>query len=119
MKRLFFFFFLLLLAGCASETVSTGETKEFTLTARNWEFEPSTITVNEGDTVVLHITGEDDGSGTGHGIAIPAFGVDKTFRNGESVDITFVADRKGTFPFFCQVYCGEGHGDMKGTLIVQ
>src|SRR3989338_8559345 len=34
--------------------VSDSEIKEFDMTAKQWEFTPSTITVNEGDTVRLN-----------------------------------------------------------------
>ena len=91
----------------------------FNVNSRNFVFEPDTINVKLGDTVVLNVFGEDDGSGIGHGIGIPAFGVNKPFREGETVTVTFVADKKGVFPFFCSVYCGEGHGDMKGKIIVE
>lgn len=123
MKKVVFAFLtiLLVLSGCggsAPEATTTGETKEFTIIARNWEWEPSVIEVNRGDTVLLHVVGEDDGTGAGHGIAFGSFGVHKVVRGGETVDIEFVADKSGTFPFVCSVFCGRGHADMKGTLIV-
>ena len=31
----------------------------------------------------------------------------------------FIADKKGEFEMFCSVYCGQGHGQMKGKLIVK
>ena len=30
----------------------------------------------------------------------------------------FTADKPGTFPFECWIFCGMGHGKMKGELIV-
>jgi len=116
-----FFSSLFLVYGCgiSGAAVSIIETKEFDIVSKSWEFSPDTITVNKGDKVILNIENLDDGSGTGHGITIPNFGVSKSFRKGESVTIEFVANKKGTFPFFCSVYCGSGHGDMKGRLIVK
>lgn len=116
-----FFSLLFLIYGCSinGAAVSATETKEFDIKAKNWEFSPDTITVNKGDKVILNIESLDDGSGVGHGITIPIFGVSKSFRGGESVTVEFIADKKGTFPFFCSVYCGSGHGDMKGKLIVK
>ena len=92
----------------------TASVKSFTITASQFEFSPSTITVNEGDTVKLTVTSED----TTHGISIPEFGVSKTIENGDTVTVEFVADQAGTFSFFCSVFCGSGHGSMKGTLVV-
>ena len=95
-------------------TSATGAIKEFTMTAKQYEFDPNTITVNLGDTVILHITSED----VKHGIALPDFGVSKDINPGEETTVEFVADKKGTFSFFCNVYCGAGHREMTGTLIV-
>lgn len=83
--------------------------------ARRFEFEPSTIEVTEGDHVRLIVQ-----SGDGvHGIGIKKFKVSKVVpRGGEQLTIDFVASAAGTFPILCSEYCGEGHDDMTGTLVV-
>lgn len=91
------------------------QTREFSVEAKQWEFNPSTITVNQGDTVKLTIKSVD----VAHGIAIPAFGIDKQLESGKEVEIEFVADKTGEFPFYCAVFCGQGHKDMTGTIIVE
>jgi|TARA_Y100000310_G_scaffold91480_1_gene88840 cytochrome c oxidase subunit 2 len=97
------------------DSQTTQETKEFTMTAKKWDFSPSTITVNEGDKVILNVESID----VTHGIAIPDFGVSESLSPGNTVKIEFTADKKGSFSFFCNVFCGSGHGGMSGTLIVQ
>ncbi|MBW2985358.1 cupredoxin domain-containing protein [Candidatus Woesearchaeota archaeon] len=89
--------------------------KEFDMTAKKWDFEPATIIVNEGDTVILHITSVD----VTHGFGLSAFGINEDLRKGETVDIEFIANQKGTFTFKCIVSCGSGHSGMKGQLIVE
>ena len=32
--------------------------------------------------------------------------------------IEFVASAAGEFPILCSEYCGDGHEDMKGMLVV-
>jgi len=91
------------------------EVKTFNMTARQWEFEPETITVNEGDTVVLNITSED----VAHGFAISQFGVNERLEPGQTTTVEFTADKAGTYTFFCSVFCGSGHSGMKGTLVVK
>ena len=91
------------------------ETKEFNIIAKQWDFSPSTITVNEGDKVILNVKSID----VTHGFAIPEFGVSEQLVPGNTVKIEFTADKKGTFSFFCNVFCGSGHGGMRGTLVVQ
>ena len=99
----------------SSTSQPTGQVREITMTAQNWEFIPSVIRVNEGDIVKLTIS-TIEGS---HGLAIPDFGVNQQLNQGETVTVQFTADKKGTFTFFCNVPCGSGHRDMKGQLIVE
>lgn len=98
-----------------SELPPAPSIKEFTMTARQWKFDPETITVNEGDTVKLQITSVD----VTHGFALSEFGINEFLEPGKTVNIEFIADKKGTFTFFCSVFCGSGHSEMKGTLIVK
>jgi len=88
--------------------------KEFTMTANNYQFSPSTITVNKGDTVRLKITSLDKT----HGIAISEYGINEVLPPNKEVTVEFVADKSGSFTYFCSVPCGPGHADMKGTLVV-
>ncbi len=88
--------------------------KEFTMTAKQWEFEPNTIEVNQGDLVKLSVTSID----VAHGIAILDYKINEYLSPGNEVKIEFVADKKGTFPFACSVSCGVGHRDMRGVLVV-
>ncbi len=94
---------------------STRAVKEFDVVARNWEFVPGTIEVNQGDRIVLNVESVDGD----HGIMISEFGVNEHLSPGEETMIEFVADKKGTFTFFCNVYCGAGHSNMRGELIVR
>ncbi len=91
------------------------ETKEFNITAKKWQFEPSVITVNKGDKVRLVVKSID----VSHGLIISEFGINQELEPGETKIIEFTADKIGTFSFFCSVYCGSGHGEMKGSLIVK
>lgn len=89
--------------------------KSFSMTAKQWEFVPSTITVNKGDTVRLSITSTD----VTHGFSLRQFGVSGNLEPGKTVQVEFVADKKGTFTFLCNVLCGSGHSGMKGSLVVK
>lgn len=93
----------------------TGQIKEFNMTAKQFEFIPNKITVNVGDTVILHITSTD----VAHGIAIPQFGVSQQLPPGQEETVQFVADKAGTYTFYCNVFCGSGHRSMIGSLVVQ
>ena len=103
----------------AQDAPADPETKTFEVVARRFEFEPSTIEVNEGDRVRLLVRSADGP----HGVEIKEFKVKKAVpraKPGDSpVEIEFVASSAGTFAILCSEYCGNGHKDMKGTLVVR
>ena len=70
--------------------------------------------MNKGDTVKLKLKSID----VAHGFLLPDFGINKRLDPGQEVEVTFTADKAGSFAFFCNVPCGPGHGGMKGTLVV-
>lgn len=98
----------------ATTTPSPAPVKEFAVTAKNWEFDPGTITVHKGDTVRLVITSVD----VAHGFALNDFNVSVNLPPGETKIVEFVADTVGTYTFFCNVFCGEGHRGMRGSFVV-
>jgi len=52
------------------------------------------------------------------GLQPPADNIIETLPAGETKTISFIADQVGEFNFFCSVFCGSGHSDMRGKLIV-
>ena len=91
-----------------------GKIVEINMIAKQFEFDPSVITVNKGDTVRIHIRSID----VAHGFALPEYGISERLQPNQAVDIEFIADKQGTFTFFCNIPCGSGHGSMRGTLTV-
>jgi cytochrome c oxidase subunit II len=98
---------------------TTAEPKVFEVVARRFSFEPATIEVEEGDTVRLLVRSADGP----HGVEIKAFKVKKAVpraKPGDSpVTIEFVASTAGEYPILCSEYCGSGHNDMTGALVVR
>lgn len=83
--------------------------------AKKFAFEPTRIDVAEGEHIRLVVTSADGV----HGVAIKKFKVEKTVpRGGTAVTIDFFASAPGEFPILCSEYCGNGHDDMKGALVV-
>ena len=93
----------------------TAEPRTIEVVARRYGFEPAVIEAVEGERLRILVT-----SGDGlHGFEIKKFKVSKEIpRGGDPVVIEFTASEAGEFPILCSVFCGDGHGDMKGTLIV-
>jgi cytochrome c oxidase subunit II len=94
---------------------SSANIKTIDVVASQFQFEPGTITVVQGDSVRLHLHSTD----RSHGVAIKAFRVKALIpESGATVTVQFVADRAGAFDITCSEYCGGGHAGMKGRLIV-
>lgn len=93
----------------------TGNIVEINITANKNVWDPTLITVKAGDTVRVNLINEDPYD---HGFAIEAFGVNKRMFAKQNTVIEFIASKKGDFPFYCSVPCGEGHFEQTGHLIV-
>ena len=84
--------------------------------AKRFAFEPSQIDVAVGERVLLSVRSADGV----HGMEIKKLKVKKEIpRGGEPVTIDFTATAEGNFPILCSEYCGNGHDDMSGMLIVR
>jgi cytochrome c oxidase subunit II len=84
--------------------------------ARRFAFEPAQIDAVAGERLRLMVRSADGV----HGVEIKKFKVKKEIpRGGEVVSIEFTASAAGTFPILCSEYCGDGHDDMAGALVVR
>jgi cytochrome c oxidase subunit 2 len=102
-------------ASPASAAGAQAPVKTIEVVARRFAFEPATIEVTQGDRVRL-IVASADGV---HGVGIRKFKVNTLVpRGGKPVTIEFTASEAGTFPLICSEACGDGHADMRGSLVV-
>ena len=110
MSRSVFAILIVLLAGVSAPAAT------FQVTASKYEFTPTEIQVDEGDTVVLELRSTD----VEHGLEIKELKVKVEIpKTGETVRTEFVARKAGTYAFKCSEYCGSGHSRMRGKLIVR
>jgi cytochrome c oxidase subunit 2 len=84
------------------------------LKAKKFEFTPSKITVKKGVPVVIELSSED----RSHGFNLPEFKVRADVQPGSPSKVRFTPDKAGEFDFSCDVFCGDGHEDMNGKLVV-
>jgi nitrous-oxide reductase len=82
-------------------------------------FAPEHIEVNEGETVVWHLTSQERAQDATHGLAIPAYNINLSIEPSEYTRVRFVADQPGTFPFYCSEFCSALHLEMMGYLRVK
>lgn len=95
-------------------TASAPQSHTIEMNARTFAFEPSTLTVQKGDTVTIHLESLD----AQHGLFIDGYDVNIQAEPGKSAQVTFVADKDGKFKFRCSVTCGPLHPFMIGELTV-
>jgi plastocyanin len=88
--------------------------KEFTITGQNYSFAPAAIAVKKGDTIKITFKNADGF----HDLEIDEFNAEtKRIKTGEEDVIIFVADKIGSFEFYCSVGIHRQIG-MKGILTV-
>lgn len=89
--------------------------KIINLEASQFKFSPNTIVVNKNDIVRLVTTSKD----VTHGVYIKDYAINVPVSKKEKKIIEFVATKTGEFNIHCSVYCGTGHSQMHGKLIVK
>jgi len=88
--------------------------REIHITAKKFDFTPDTITLKKGEPVVLVISSQD----RNHGFNLRGFGIRADINPGGTARIRFTPNKTGRFTFSCDVFCGDGHEDMTGTIVV-
>lgn len=83
--------------------------------AFQYGFAPDPLVVRTGEHVRLLVKSRD----VSHGAMIPEVDFSTEIPTGERKAAEFTAPMTpGEYPVFCSVFCGPGHGDMRGRLVV-
>lgn len=82
--------------------------------AKKFVYVPNEIRVKQGETVMLQFAAPE----VPMGFSLPDFGMRADIVPGKVATLQLTPDKTGTFTFLCDVFCGTGHEDMTGTLIV-
>lgn len=99
----------------ATQSSTATKEKTFNLTGGNFYFTPNKITVNKGDKVTIIFTS----NGGVHDFVIDEFQAKTALvMTGKTAQVSFVADKTGTFQFYCSVGQHRQLG-MVGALIVK
>ncbi|HEY7913068.1 MAG TPA: DUF5777 family beta-barrel protein [Blastocatellia bacterium] len=88
--------------------------REIRVSMKKFEFSPKQITVRKGERIKLIVKSED----VDHGIAVEELGIDQAVKAGQTKTVEFTATREGKFRMYCSVFCGDGHPEMEGEIIV-
>ena len=90
------------------------QARTFRVDARQYAYSPSELKVNAGDTVTLQLVSTD----VVHGLYVDGYDISVEADPGQTVTLTFTADKPGSFRFRCNVTCGAMHPFMIGKMTV-
>jgi cytochrome c oxidase subunit 2 len=115
MRRVLFTLLLGVAVTGAAYTQSAPPPRTIDVTAKKFEFEPRRIEVKVGEPVTLNLTSID----AEHGFECKGLRVKAvTYNEGLPTQVTFTAEKAGTYEFKCSHRCGAGHLAMKGQIVV-
>ncbi len=111
---LFTFFSFIVILIPAPSSMARPEERTFRIEASSFEFTPHSINVNPGDRVTIDLVSTD----VVHGLYLDGYDLEITSDPGQTTQLSFIADKSGTFHFRCSVTCGALHPFMIGKLNV-
>jgi len=82
--------------------------------ARKFAYTPNVIELQLGVPVIIELTSAD----RDHGFSVPDLGLRIDVEPGKTAQVRIVPGKAGTFDFHCDVFCGSGHEEMAGRIVV-
>jgi len=109
-------FALLAVAGTSASFrgSAAAESPVIKVVAQRFQFTPSEIALKSGQPIVLEITSLD----FIHGFNIPALGIRTNLLPGPPTRVALKGLAPGRYDFLCDNFCGSGHEEMNGTIVV-
>lgn len=98
----------------ASEGAAADTPREIAITAQRFRYTPADVPLRAGEPVVLVLTALD----FVHGFHIPDLGVRADLIPNRAVRIPIPPLPHGIVPFLCDNFCGDGHEEMQGRLVI-
>lgn len=99
----------------SSPSATTANETDITVTGSNFKLDPAAISVKKGQKVKITFTN----TGGEHNFVLDGYNVKtQVISSGQTRTVEFVADKTGTFQYYCSVGSHRALG-MQGTLTVQ
>jgi cytochrome c oxidase subunit II len=95
-------------------TDAAAQERTVKLEAHRFEYKPNRILLKKGEPVVLEITSLD----FVHGFNVPDLKIRADLPPGKITKVRVVFDKAGEYDFLCDNFCGSGHEEMGGKIIV-
>ncbi len=84
------------------------------IAVKKFEYMPPDVVLKKGEPVRLELTSLD----RVHGFDLPDLGIRVDVKPEETVTVRLTPEKTGTFVFHCDIFCGDGHEDLQGTIKV-
>ena len=109
---------IVLLIGAASlvlaKSKDQGE-RVVPIKVKRFEYVPQEVTLKKGVPVILELKSLD----VPHGFNLPDLGVRADVLPGQTARVHIVPKQTGRFVFHCDIFCGTGHEDLEGAIVVK
>lgn len=109
---------LLLAIGSAAMIVaarsSESDEQQVSMLAMKFDYWPDAVTVKKGKPVVLELSALD----RIHGFAVPGLGLRTDITPGPPTILRFTPEKAGVYSLHCDNFCGDGHEEMAGRIVV-
>jgi len=109
---------IVLLVGAGSLVLAKPKDKGervISIKVKRFEYMPKEITLKKGVPVVLELKSLD----VPHGFNLPELGVRADVLPGLTARVHIVPARTGRFVFHCDIFCGTGHEELEGAIVVK
>ena len=105
----------LLSGGAIGAAKAKVKERRIKIQAKKFEYTPNIIILKTGQPVVLEFTSVD----FIHGFKIPDLNLRADLPPGQITKVRFTPDKAGEYEFLCDNFCGSGHEEMSGKIIVK
>ena len=103
-----------LAAGGAAGVLAQAGERVVKVRARKFVFTPNEIQLKKGEPVTIELSTED----VFMGFSVPDLKVRSDIVPGQVMRVKLTPASAGTFPFLCDIFCGDGHESMSGKIVV-
>ncbi|MFC5472669.1 cupredoxin domain-containing protein [Paraherbaspirillum soli] len=101
--------------GYAERGRSAVQERAISIEAKRFSYTPNQIFAKTGEPVVLEFTAVD----FMHGFKIPDMNIRADLVPGKITKVRLQFDKAGDYDFLCDNFCGSGHENMNGKIIVR
>lgn len=102
------------LTGAQAVPATGKEVLVIKVTAQKFMYTPSQILIKKGQAYVLEFTALD----FVHGFSIPDLKIRSDLVPGRITRVELQIEREGVYDFLCDNFCGTGHEEMGGQIVV-